>query len=125
MTWWAPSPPCWRKVKVFVGLGGNFAMATPDTPLTFKALQSCELTVHIATKLNRSHLIHGREALILPTLGRTEIDRKRRAARRDGGGFDEHGAHLVWHEQAGLAGPAVGNRHRRAHGRGHAGQRTA
>jgi molybdopterin-dependent oxidoreductase alpha subunit len=62
------------KVKVFVGLGGNFAMATPDTPLTFKALQSCELTVHIATKLNRSHLIHGRKALILPTLGRTEID---------------------------------------------------
>ena len=62
------------KVKVFVGLGGNFAMATPDTPLTFKALQSCELTVHIATKLNRGHLIHGRKALILPTLGRTEID---------------------------------------------------
>ncbi|NVD74306.1 FdhF/YdeP family oxidoreductase [Duganella sp. BJB1802] len=62
------------KVKVFVGLGGNFAVATPDTPLTFKALQSCELTVHIATKLNRSHLIHGRQALILPTLGRTEID---------------------------------------------------
>jgi molybdopterin-dependent oxidoreductase alpha subunit len=62
------------RVKVFVGLGGNFAMATPDTPLTFKALQSCALTVHVATKLNRSHLIHGRKALILPTLGRTEID---------------------------------------------------
>jgi molybdopterin-dependent oxidoreductase alpha subunit len=62
------------KVKVFVGLGGNFAMATPDTPRTFKALQSCALTVHIATKLNRSHLVHGRKALILPTLGRTEID---------------------------------------------------
>ncbi|MYN28535.1 FdhF/YdeP family oxidoreductase [Duganella levis] len=62
------------KVKVFVGLGGNFAMATPDTPLTFKALESCALTVHVATKLNRSHLIHGRKALILPTLGRTEID---------------------------------------------------
>ncbi|MQA39163.1 FdhF/YdeP family oxidoreductase [Rugamonas aquatica] len=62
------------KVRVFVGLGGNFAVATPDTPLTCKALQSCELTVHVATKLNRSHLIHGRQALILPTLGRTEID---------------------------------------------------
>ncbi|MRW84839.1 FdhF/YdeP family oxidoreductase [Pseudoduganella sp. FT26W] len=62
------------RVKVFVGLGGNFAMATPDTPLTFKALESCALTVQIATKLNRSHLIHGRKALILPTLGRTEID---------------------------------------------------
>jgi anaerobic selenocysteine-containing dehydrogenase len=70
----APSPPCWKAGQGLLGLGGNFAMATPDTPLTFKALQSCELTVHIATKLNRSHLIHGRKALILPTLGRTEID---------------------------------------------------
>jgi len=63
-------------VKVFLGLGGNFAMATPDTPRTFDALRSCDLTVHIATKLNRSHLVHGANALILPTLGRTEIDRQ-------------------------------------------------
>ncbi|WP_293778740.1 FdhF/YdeP family oxidoreductase [uncultured Oxalicibacterium sp.] len=62
------------EVKVFIGLGGNFAMATPDTPCTFNALRSCELTVHITTKLNRSHLVHGKAALILPTLGRTEID---------------------------------------------------
>ncbi|KMN51311.1 CbbBc protein [Chromobacterium violaceum] len=62
------------RVKVFVGLGGNFAMATPDTPRTFEALRNCDLTVQISTKLNRSHLIHGRDALILPTLGRTEID---------------------------------------------------
>jgi anaerobic selenocysteine-containing dehydrogenase len=62
------------RVKVFFGLGGNFAMATPDTPLTFDALRQCELTVHIATKLNRSHLVMGKQALILPTLGRTEID---------------------------------------------------
>ncbi|WP_036666403.1 FdhF/YdeP family oxidoreductase [Paludibacterium yongneupense] len=61
-------------VKVFVGLGGNFAMATPDTPRTWEGLRACDLSVHIATKLNRSHLVHGREALILPTLGRTEID---------------------------------------------------
>ncbi|AOZ10334.1 FdhF/YdeP family oxidoreductase [Cupriavidus malaysiensis] len=61
-------------VKVFLGLGGNFAMATPDTYRTFDALRSCDLTVHIATKLNRSHLVHGADALILPTLGRTEID---------------------------------------------------
>ena len=61
-------------VKVFIGLGGNFVMATPDTPRTFDALRSCELTVQITTKLNRSHLAHGRNALILPTLGRTEID---------------------------------------------------
>ncbi|WP_245714425.1 FdhF/YdeP family oxidoreductase [Janthinobacterium psychrotolerans] len=62
------------KVKVFIGLGGNFAVATPDTPRTFAALRSCALTVQIITKLNRSALVHGRAALILPTLGRTEID---------------------------------------------------
>ncbi|RYU62459.1 FdhF/YdeP family oxidoreductase [Methylolobus aquaticus] len=60
-------------VKVFVGLGGNFVMAAPDTPRVFDAMRACNLTVHIATKLNRSHLVHGRDALILPTLGRTEI----------------------------------------------------
>ena len=62
------------KVKVFVGLGGNFSTATPDTPRTHEALRQCALTVNIATKLNRSHLVHGKESLILPTLGRTEID---------------------------------------------------
>lgn len=60
--------------KVFFALGGNFAAATPDTYETWKALQKCDLTVHVATKLNRSHVIHGREALIMPCLGRTEID---------------------------------------------------
>jgi molybdopterin-dependent oxidoreductase alpha subunit len=62
------------RVKVLIGLGGNFAMATPDTPRTWEGMRRCDLTVHITTKLNRSHLIHGRDALILPTLGRTEID---------------------------------------------------
>ena len=62
------------RVKVLIGLGGNFAMATPDTPRTWEGLRRCALSVHITTKLNRSHLIHGRDALILPTLGRTEID---------------------------------------------------
>ncbi|WP_248768298.1 FdhF/YdeP family oxidoreductase [Pseudomonas sp. MWU12-2345] len=60
--------------KVFIGLGGNFAQATPDSPRTHDALRNCDLTVHIATKLNRSHLVTGREALILPCLGRTDID---------------------------------------------------
>lgn len=60
--------------KVFFAMGGNFATATPDTSLTHCALQRCALTAHVATKLNRSHLICGREALILPCLGRTEID---------------------------------------------------
>lgn len=60
--------------RVFVGLGGNFAQATPDSLRTHVALQRCELTVQISTKLNRSHLMHGRQALILPCLGRTDID---------------------------------------------------
>ena len=60
--------------KVFIALGGNFAAATPDTFTTWAALRRCDLTVHVTTKLNRSHLVHGRGALILPCLGRTEID---------------------------------------------------
>ncbi|MDN8617760.1 FdhF/YdeP family oxidoreductase [Variovorax ginsengisoli] len=62
------------RISVFLALGGNFAMATPDTERTWEGLRNCDLTVHLATKLNRSHLVHGREALILPVLGRTEID---------------------------------------------------
>ena len=62
--------------KVFIGLGGNFAQATPDSLRTHQALHNCALTVQISTKLNRSHLTVGREALILPCLGRTDIDRQ-------------------------------------------------
>ncbi|WP_369880449.1 FdhF/YdeP family oxidoreductase [Kitasatospora sp. CB02891] len=65
------------EVSVFVGMGGNFAMAAPDTEFTHRALRRCELTVQVSTKLNRSHLVHGRRALILPCLGRTEQDRQR------------------------------------------------
>jgi molybdopterin-dependent oxidoreductase alpha subunit len=68
------------QVRVFIGLGGNFAAASPDTPRTYQALRSCALTVHVTTKLNRSHLVHGKDALILPTLGRTEIDLQRGSA---------------------------------------------
>ncbi|OAB79874.1 FdhF/YdeP family oxidoreductase [Cochleicola gelatinilyticus] len=60
--------------KVFFGLGGNFLSATPDTHFTAEALQKCDLTVHVSTKLNRSHLITGKEALILPVLGRSDKD---------------------------------------------------
>ena len=60
--------------KVFVALGGNFLQATPDTSFTAEALQNCNLTAHISTKLNRSHLVHGKTALILPCLGRSERD---------------------------------------------------
>jgi molybdopterin-dependent oxidoreductase alpha subunit len=62
------------EVKVFVAMGGNFAAAIPDLPRTQEALGNLDLTVHVSTKLNRSHLIHGRAALILPCLGRTEVD---------------------------------------------------
>ncbi len=62
------------KAKVFIAMGGNFLSATPDTTFTAEALRRCDLTVHVSTKLNRSHLVHGKEALILPCLGRTDID---------------------------------------------------
>ncbi len=62
------------EVKVLVSLGGNVALAAPDTAYTFEALQNCALTVHVATKLNRSHVLHGTQALILPCLARTDED---------------------------------------------------
>src|SRR5687767_1682163 len=62
--------------KVFFALGGNFLSATPDTEYTAEALRRCRLTVHVSTKLNRAHLITGERALILPCLGRTEIDQQ-------------------------------------------------
>ncbi|GAA4900303.1 FdhF/YdeP family oxidoreductase [Flaviramulus aquimarinus] len=63
-----------KKAKVFFGLGGNFISAVPDTSYSAQALANCNLTVHVSTKLNRSHLVTGKEALILPCLGRTEKD---------------------------------------------------
>jgi formate dehydrogenase major subunit len=61
--------------QAFIGLGGNFARATPDTSLIAKALTGQKLTVNIATKLNYSHLLPGEVSYVLPCLGRTEIDR--------------------------------------------------
>lgn len=63
-----------KKAKVFFGLGGNFISAVPDTAYSAQALANCNLTVHVSTKLNRSHLVTGKEALILPCLGRSEKD---------------------------------------------------
>ena len=63
-----------RKAKVFIAMGGNFLSATPDTKYTAEALNRCDLTVQISTKLNRSHLITGKEAIILPTFGRSDKD---------------------------------------------------
>jgi molybdopterin-dependent oxidoreductase alpha subunit len=62
------------RAKVFMAMGGNFAKATPDTAVTEAALRSCSLTVQVSTKLNRSHVVHGATALILPSLGRTDRD---------------------------------------------------
>lgn len=62
------------RAKIFLALGGNFLSATPDTEYTAEALRRCRLTVHVSTKLNRAHLIKGEQALILPCLGRTEVD---------------------------------------------------
>lgn len=63
-----------EKGKVFFAMGGNFLSATPDTYYTAEALQNTNLTVHVSTKLNRSHLVTGKQALILPCLGRTDKD---------------------------------------------------
>jgi len=63
-----------KKAKVFFGMGGNFISATPDTEFTADAFRNCNLTIQVSTKLNRSHLITGKKALILPCLGRSEKD---------------------------------------------------
>ncbi|MFC9270174.1 FdhF/YdeP family oxidoreductase [Streptomyces zhihengii] len=62
------------RAKVFFAMGGNFVAATPDTAVTEAAVRRARLTVHVSTKLNRSHAVTGRRALILPTLGRTDKD---------------------------------------------------
>lgn len=64
------------RAKVFFAMGGNFVAATPDTAVTEAAMRRARLTVHVSTKLNRSHVVTGARALILPTLGRTEKDRQ-------------------------------------------------
>jgi len=60
--------------KVFFAMGGNFLSASPDTEYTAEALQNCDLTVQVSTKLNRSHLVTGKEAIILPCFGRSDSD---------------------------------------------------
>lgn len=63
-----------EKVKVFMAMGGNFISATPDSQLTGEAIQNCDLTVQVSTKLNRAHLVTGKEAIILPCIARSEKD---------------------------------------------------
>ena len=108
------------RAKVFVGLGGNFAAATPDTEVTEAAMRSCTLAVHISTKLNRSHVIPAPEqtSLILPCLGRTERRSGRVRHRR---GLDVQCACLAGPAGAGLARPALRGGHRLRAGRRPAG----
>lgn len=63
-----------KRAKALICLGGNFAVALPDSDVAFPAMRELELSVHIATKLNRTHLLTGKETLLLPCLGRTELD---------------------------------------------------
>ncbi|WP_396658589.1 FdhF/YdeP family oxidoreductase [Microbacterium sp.] len=65
------------KAKFFMSMGGNFVSATPDTAVVEQGMRNLDLTVHVSTKLNRSHVVTGRRALIIPTLGRTDRDRRR------------------------------------------------
>jgi len=65
------------RAKVFIGLGGNFAAAVPDKPIVEAAMRRLRLTVAVSTKLNRGHLVHGEQALILPCLARSDIDIQR------------------------------------------------
>ncbi len=92
-------------IQVFIAMGGNFAAATPDTALTQAALRRCALTVHVSTKLNRSHLVHGREALILPCLGRTEVDRQASGAQS----VSVEDSMSMVHLSSGMKAPASGH----------------
>ena len=62
------------KLKVLFAMGGNFLSATPDTYYTANGIRNLDMTVHVSTKLNRSHLVHGKEALILPCYSRSDKD---------------------------------------------------
>ncbi|MFN6886618.1 CbbBc protein, partial [Proteus mirabilis] len=62
------------KAKALICLGGNFAVALPDPQQSFAAMRKLDLSVHIGTKLNRSHLLTAKNTFILPCLGRTELD---------------------------------------------------
>lgn len=93
------------EARVFMGLGGNFVSAVSDTNYCAEALQKCDLTVQISTKLNRSHTITGKTALILPTIGRSEKDFKDGKARF----FTVENSMGKVHQSQGLLTPASSN----------------
>ena len=100
------------EARVFIGMGGNFVSAAPDTEVTEKAFRSAELTVHVSTKLNRSHVVTGREALILPALGRSEKDRTGDGSSESPSRTRCRPSTLRGSAQAGVPTPAVRGRHR-------------
>ncbi|WP_281989063.1 FdhF/YdeP family oxidoreductase [Aquimarina aggregata] len=93
------------QAKVFMALGGNFLSAASDTNFTAEALQNCELTINVSTKLNRTHLVTGKTALILPTLGRSEVDIKDGKQRF----FTVENSMGKVHRSKGMMSPASGN----------------
>lgn len=90
------------RVKAFFGLGGNFVRAVPETRIIEAAWSKLELTVQIATKLNRSHLVHGKTAYLLPCLGRIEVDRQLSGAQS----VTTEDSTGVMHPSTGVADPA-------------------
>lgn len=94
-------------VRAFVGLGGNFLRAIPDSPRIEAAWRSLDLTVHVATKLNRTHLIPGRASYILPCLGRIEVDRQASGEQRVS--MEDSTGHM--HASRGVAQPAAPGLH--------------
>ncbi len=93
------------KAKVFMALGGNFVSAASDTAYTAEALQQCDLTVNVSTKLNRNHTVAGKTSIILPTLGRSEFDQKDGKQRF----FTVENSMGIVHRSKGLLKPASDN----------------
>lgn len=69
-------------VDFFMAMGGNFLSAAPDTEKTAEGLRKCQCTVHVSTKLNRTHLVHGKTSIILPCLARTDLDVQKSSGKR-------------------------------------------
>ena len=108
------------RAKVFIGLGGNFVRAVPDWTVAEAAMRRLRLTVAVSTKLNRGHLVHGEEALILPALARSDIDMQ--AGGRQSVTVED--SMSMVHASSGLVYTAeraseVGGRHRLRHGESH------
>ena len=108
------------RAKVFIGLGGNFVRAVPDWTVAEAAMRRLRLTVAVSTKLNRGHLVHGEEALILPALARSDIDIQA-GGREVGHRRRQHvdGARIIRARRTAERASEVGGRHCLRHGKSH------